>query len=264
MTALGLGTGLIYPNLMGSKVYVNSESTDFDGSNQYGEIGDHNNFTPTASGFAWSVWFYFESGVDVRQQRIHSKAPTSGSTGFEWQFTIASNSKPRLFLYFGGTASASAQGGRIRFDIDTTVSTGNWYHVVFSWDGGVGTGAITGWLNGSIATHGSGATAGQVGDGTTTVVNDTKPLHVARSINNYGEVYIDEYSLFSTELNNTQVGAIYNSGVPTDLSSHAGLVGYWRMGEDDTGSTITDLSSTSEDMTLYNSPLADTSNFAGV
>ena len=98
MTALGLGTGLIYPNLMSSKVYVNSESTDFDGSNQYGEIGDHNNFTPTASGFAWSVWFYFEAGVDVRQQRIHGKAPTSGGTGFEWQFTIASNSKPRLFL----------------------------------------------------------------------------------------------------------------------------------------------------------------------
>ena len=255
---LGLGTGLVYQNLISEKVYANSASVLFDGSDDYGDISDHNNFTPTSSGYAWSIWVLLPDASELTQQRFISKEPTSGATGYEWMLTADAAKKPRFFLYFGGTVSASAQGGRIRFVIDTAMVADTWYHLAFSWDGGVGTGAMTGWINGTQCTHGSGATVAQVGDGSTTVVNSSSDVFVARALSNYGKVHVDEFSLFNTELNNTQVTNIYNSGEPTDLSSHAGLVGYWRMGEDDSSPTITDLSSTGEDMTLENGPAIDT------
>ena len=259
MTALGLGTSLIYSSVISDKIYANSASVLFDGTNDYGEISDHNNFTPVAAGgYAWSVWVLLPDSSELSQQRFISKNPTSGSTGYEWMLTADAAKKPRFFLYFGGTSSSSDDGGRIRFVIDTIMNVNTWYHLAFSWDGGVGTSAMTGWINGTQCTHGSGATVAQVGDGTTSVVNGSESVYVGRAVNNYGKVHVDEFALFNTELSNTQVGNIYNSGEPTDLSSHDGLVGYWRMGEDDTGTTITDLSSTGEDMTLENGAAIDT------
>ena len=38
--------------------------------------------------------------------------------------------------------------------------------------------------------------------------------------------------MFNTQLSDAQVLAIYNLGIPKDESSHAGLIGYWRMGDD--------------------------------
>ena len=89
---------------------------------------------------------------------------------------------------------------------------------------------------------------------TTTVTNDTTTVKIARAIGNYGNLYVDEFALFDEELNNTQVTDIYNSGTPIDLSSHSDLVGYWRMGENDSSPTISDLSGQGNDMTLINSP----------
>ena len=43
---------------------------------------------------------------------------------------------------------------------------------------------------------------------------------------------IDEVSLFSSALNISEIEDVYNSGVPTDLTSESGLVSWWRMGEE--------------------------------
>ena len=257
---LGLGTGLVYPTAIDSVIpYANLASVLFDGGSMYGEIPDSDVLTPlaTGSGFAWSVWVRLPSATS--QQRIISKSANSGSTGHEWMLTTDGASKPRLFIYFNGTVS-----GRIRFIIDTGLSANTWYHLAFSWDGVPdNTSSVTGWLDGAIKTHGSGATLGQLGSGTDTVTNDTTTVKIARAIGNYGNVYVDEVALFDEELNNTQVTNIYNSGTPIDLSSHSDLVGYWRMGENDSSPTISDLSGQGNDMTLINSASIDTSVYAG-
>jgi hypothetical protein len=41
---------------------------------------------------------------------------------------------------------------------------------------------------------------------------------------------IDEFSAFDSVLSNTEITAIYNSGVPADISSLS-PVGWWRMGD---------------------------------
>ena len=42
---------------------------------------------------------------------------------------------------------------------------------------------------------------------------------------------LDEISFFSTQLNSTQIAALWNSGTPLDISAESNLVSYYRLGE---------------------------------
>ena len=89
--------------------------------------------------------------------------------------------------------------------------------------------------------------------------DQTYPYYIGMLGNGYPSYYwdgkLDEVSVFETELSSSDVTAIYNSGVPTSLTSYS-PAGWWRMGEDDggTGSTITDQGSGGNDGTLTNGP----------
>ena len=63
---------------------------------------------------------------------------------------------------------------------------------------------------------------------------------------------LDEISLFDSD-KSANIATIYNSGVPTDLTSLS-PVNWYRMGDNDgaTGTTITDLGSGSNNGTLIN------------
>lgn len=65
---------------------------------------------------------------------------------------------------------------------------------------------------------------------------------------------VDEVALFTSSLSASNVSAIYNSGVPTDISSLSPAL-YLRMGDNDsgTGTTITDQASGNNHGTLQNS-----------
>ena len=51
---------------------------------------------------------------------------------------------------------------------------------------------------------------------------------------------IDEVAVFNSELSQSDVTTIYNSGVPNDISSMSGLVSFWRMGDGSVYPTIND------------------------
>lgn len=54
---------------------------------------------------------------------------------------------------------------------------------------------------------------------------------------------IDEFAIWDTELNQTEVTELYNSGTPNDLATHSksdDLKHWWRMGDGDTYPTLTD------------------------
>ena len=74
---------------------------------------------------------------------------------------------------------------------------------------------------------------------------------------------ISDVSVFDTNIDADAVTAMYNSGVPTDLTSNSGnydyasnLIGYWKF-QEGSGTTIADDSTNSNDLTLYNSPAWD-------
>ena len=62
---------------------------------------------------------------------------------------------------------------------------------------------------------------------------------------------IDEVSLFNSELSASDVTAIYNSGLPNDLSSLS-PISWWRCGDGDTAPTLTDNGSGGNNGTMTN------------
>ena len=103
--------------------------------------------------------------------------------------------------------------------------------------------------------------------------SDTRPLMFGAdaSSNTVGESFfsgnIDEGSVWNKALTSAELVAVYNSGVPIDLTQNAGayvsssnLQGWWRMGDPNgTASypTITDQSSNSNDGTMTNMASGD-------
>ena len=51
---------------------------------------------------------------------------------------------------------------------------------------------------------------------------------------------IDEVSIYSRGLTQSEVTSIYNGGVPNDVSSISNIEAWWRMGDGDTFPTLTD------------------------
>lgn len=260
---LGLGSSLVYQNgIFGGIPYANAFSTFFDGTDDLGTVASYNGVNPgadSAAGFSTSIWVYStqSSATDIRQDRIFAK---SGTSKAEYVCTIGGAGKPRFFLYFSNNTSAAT---RYRFVPNIVIQPSTWYHMVFVWDASVATNddsAITGYINNVKYTNALGNTsiAQTPTSAGLTVTPSDQTLEVGRQTigGDYWKGYIDEFSIFNTVLSDSDVNAMYNSGEPTDLSSQAGLVGYWRMGEQDTGATITNLSSAAgaTDMALVNGP----------
>jgi hypothetical protein len=61
----------------------------------------------------------------------------------------------------------------------------------------------------------------------------------------------DEVAIFNSALSSSDVTAIYNSGVPNDLSSYSSLISWWRF-EEGSGTTAIDSGSGGNDGTLTN------------
>ena len=118
--------------------------------------------------------------------------------------------------------------------INESLSTNQWYHFAFTYDGRGENDAnegIIGYLNGSIAT------LSRVDSGSyEAMTNSTAPLYIAKNGSNYSNGKIDEVAIWDTALTSTQVSEIYNAtGTNTtkDLTTVSGsnLV-YWnRMGD---------------------------------
>jgi len=143
-----------------------------------------------------------------------------------------------------------ASGRNQFFTFNTNLSLDTWYHLVVvrntsqkTWELYVDAVFIGKYDYTSNATGGTSAT-----------------LNLGVEGSYYFDGNIDEVAIFDASMAPAGVSAIYNSGVPTDLSGESNLVGYWRMGDPDGTSsypTITDQSSNSNDGTMTNMASGD-------
>ena len=226
----------------------NTYSVDFDGTNDYMSISDADIFSlgngsGTDNAFSISGWF---NADDIGTFHIATKDATGGR---EWAFRTVSS---QLHFFAFGTG-----GGYIGRKYSTNLSTSQWYHAVVTYDASKASSGIKLYLNGTRVDDADYAS------GTFTASkNTTAQVRVAGlQVNNtYGNGKIDELAIFNTELSSSDVTSIYNSGVPTDISSFS-PVGWWRMGDNDngTGTTVTDQGSGGNDATLTNGPTFSTS-----
>jgi len=229
--------------------FANTYSVDFDGTNDYVEIpaASELSFTDGSgndSAFSVSAWAYIDS---LSNFTLLTKGVYS-ATG-EYHVRMTGGQKMQLVLYRGTAFEACF--------INQSLSIGQWYHFAFTYDGRGGTSAndgILGYLNGSLSPlsrAGGGSYSG--------MISSSAPLYIGKHSSNYSNGKLDEVALFNSALSASDVNTIYNSGVPADISS-LNPVGWWRMGDNDsgTGTTITDQGSGSNNGTLTNGPTFST------
>ena len=145
-----------------------------------------------------------------------------------------------------GRIGLGHSGGSFVYNTTTTLATGTWYHVAVT----VSSGTAQFYINGVSKDSFTGVT----------ITSTTHDLIIGATVGyNYFGGNIDEASIFNSALSASDITAIYNSGIPNDISS-LNPVGWWRMGDNDggTGTTITDQGSGSNDGTLTNGPTFST------
>jgi hypothetical protein len=237
--------------------YQNQYSLALDGTNDYVEVADSDDFSfgngSTNSAFSYSFWVRVERTNAF--QHLVSKGSSSNSE-YLIQFSSGGYGFSANCIFFALYPGSTS--GAVVVSPANSISADTWYHVVCTADG---TGNRSGM---KIYIDGVSQTLTASGQSSITMDNYTDPLRFgARSSNTTPNSYLqgkmDEISLFNSELSSSNVTSIYNSGAPDDLSSLS-PVGWWRMGEDDsgTGTTITDQGSGSNDGTLTNGPTFST------
>ena len=208
--------------------FTNAYSVNFDGSNDYVDLTapPSSDFNFGTGDFGLSMWVK----ADSISSPYHGVLGSYGG-GPQWQVFI-------------GSAGLSVWNGALKGG--GTINTGTWYHCVATRSSGVLKTYINGLQNSSDnltsaftpSSTGSFRIGGPPGG--------TFP---------HWDGLIDEVAIFNSGLSASNVTDIYNLGVPTDISSLNPL-GWWRMGDDDsgTGTTITDQGSGGNDGTLTNGP----------
>ena len=227
------GNDVAVPNISYS-----SNSLSFDGSGDYLDLGS--GFT-TTNQFTISAWI---------------KPDDLSTTGYG--YLVGNNPGTGISLDEGGGAAGPGKfylwtgSGTVDVLSTTALTINNWFHVVFVCDKTVGAkGEIKFYLNGSL-------------DKTTTLSNqDLKSIlllsYVGRSGSHYFNGQVDEVAIFNSALSSSDVTAIYNNGVTSDISS-LNPTHWWSMGDNDSGSgtTITDQGSGGNDGTLVGGPTFST------
>lgn len=212
-------TALVSSDLQFESPYSNF-SLDFDGTNDYVDCTDNDMFSfgngTTDSPFSLSAWIK----IDVASNfRLISKYQGSD---YEYQFDIGGGGYLQLYLFDGASA------WRARYQ-NSTLNTGQWYHVAATYNGVGGTDAQDGI---KIYVDGIRVDDTTVSSGAYTAMSNTNaPLNIARLDSNYANGKIDETAVFNKELTQAEVSSIYNNGYPADLTSLS-PVSWWRLGED--------------------------------
>ena len=185
----------------------NTYSVDFDGTNDWMAIPDADIFalgngSGTDNAFSISGWFNADN--------IHTNyiATKDASGNREWAFRTVVN---QLHFFAFGTG-----GGYIGRKYTTNLSSGQWYHAVVTYDGSKASSGIKLYLDGSRVDDADYASGTYTASVNTTAEVRVSSVQVNNTVTG-GKV--DELSFFNTELSASDVTAMYNSGVPTDISS---------------------------------------------
>ena len=236
------GDILLFELAAGLPSITNTYSVEFDGNDDFmtcGTVSALNN----ATNFTLSMWVNFQTFVSNGSgYNILLGAGTGGSDRFILNAVRNSSTlADRFEVYFCDPAGASI------VNISAGLVLNTWYHMAVYKSGA----DMSFYIDNTLM--GSRSNAPSTGSGAN--------FAIARGL--YGGLYssnilVDEVAVWDSDQSSNK-DSIYNSGVPTDLSSLS-PVHWWRMGDNDSGSgtTITDQGSGGNDGTLTNGPAFST------
>jgi len=151
-----------------------------------------------------------------------------------------------------------------------SLSSSAWHHICLVWNTSSsstnsGNKGYDIFLNATKVGNGFG-NFGVYGNGNFITTSSVRQADMARPGHHaYLNGLLDEAAIWNVSLSAADVTSIYNSGVPNDLTDSSSyntdrtsdLIGYWRNGdgtEGGSGTTVYDMSSNSNNMTLNNGP----------
>lgn len=241
------GTNWTYYDNDGSVApYLNTYSMQFDGSDEYLDLGTGSalDFTSDMSVSFWMYW-------------------TAASANYDWVFSkgVWPNVQYSLYTRPGGAFTFATNGGSLVTGntANGTISLNTWHHVAVTVESGVSSGTKI-YIDGTATTL----------SGTFTLASRSSDALIISNPNAGGGVgsfqgLIDEFAVFNSALSSTNVAALRDTGganpVPADISTLY-PTGWWRMGDgtaswDGTNWTIPDQTTNGNDATSVNMEEAD-------
>lgn len=223
----------------GGSSFTNTKSILLDGVDDFVDCGDADNLSfgdgSNDSPFSISAWVKMSD--EVRFRIVSKKRLLE-----EYYFGTTGGGGVFLALYDEST------GGRLmRYGASLNAYLNTWIHLAVTYDGSSSSSGIKGYLNGSLITLWFSADSGSY----TAMENTSQPFEIGKEGTYYSDGNIDEVAVFNSELSASDVTAIYNGGVPNDLSSLSPL-SWWRCGDGDTSPTLTDNGSAGNNGTMTN------------
>jgi len=195
--------------------FTNDYSLSYDGSDDYARATG----LGLSGATSFSMWFNAQASVTNYPLMYMD---TNGL------FIDISSGNLRCILY----DNASGDGSQIYKVNGATggISVGTWFHLAVTTNG---TSTLKLYVNGVEKGAGSPLTYGS--NFSSFNAPSSLPIDIgAKTTGTYAQQLIDEVAIFGSELSATNISDIYNSGVPTDISSLSPKH-WWRMGDSDTG-----------------------------
>lgn len=165
---------------------------DLDGNNDYVDCGNITEMQGTDT-ITVSAWAKKE---DTTQPGAGETIISKWETGFNsWiLFQRESVRKTRFLIYIGDTGYAA--------DADSAGYDTNWHHYVGRYDGS----EVSLWIDG-VKQSATASITGNI-DADNAIVK----IGTYQAVNDWFEGYIDEVALWDTDLSDSQIAALYNSG----------------------------------------------------
>ena len=248
-------------------VFQNTYSLDFDGTNDV--LQTSNSFESVfKDSFTISAWIKLDDGQISTNQVIFGTQSYSNYSGYIWLRVVASNGQ--LSFKHGTLTSPAAENNEFTVSASTSPfadGASAWTHIVATLSKASATsGTMTVYKNASsIGTSSSPGSGWNLDNYANTYNAYIGASNITGTASLFLGGLIDEVSIFNTVLDSNDVTAIYNSGVPNDLTKAtsyntdrtSNLQGWWRF-EEGSGTSATDSSTNSNTGTLTNGPAYST------
>ena len=259
LISLGLGFGggkasTSNGRIGGATPFTNTYSVDFDGTNDAMALGNLGSAGRSLG--AMLFWVNVTSTDGIRSNSNIGVLSNFGSglAGFLWGFWNTNTDLMGLYTTsYRTNFNAPSAGDRLT----------SGYHLIGLNHNGTSYDIIIDGVTAPNAVLNSGNTGSYSRQLATSIVSGTgfdNVIMMAGNLYNYNtQGFLDEVAIWDAGLSASNLTAIYNNGLPIDLTPYSPN-GWWRMGDNEGGSgtTITDQGSGGNDGTLINGPTFST------
>ena len=225
--------------------FTNTYSLDFDGMDDYVDIGNTINFDYNDT-FSYSFWV--KPNVVSGVKYLFTKYALSGR-GILMYYNSAGAATPAAisFNLYNTNGGSTATRKRITTTTGNILTKGVWNNIVITYDGsGLGSGI-------KLYKNGVGQTVIVTQDNLqnqTIVVSQDAYLSSFNGASNFLPGKQDEFAIFNTELSAADALAIYGLGQPTDLTDLSPVA--WYRFEEGSGTTAIDSGTGGNNGTIEN------------